>query len=114
MANPKIMCKQHLIGEYRELFTFLGTMRKQKKIDGYIRNNLLEPLSLEKRYNELREEMLNRNYKPKKEFLFDIKLLEYLKEDIINFKINKENALNALLCRCSICREKYNKGEINV
>jgi len=106
MCNPKIMCRQHLIGEYRELFTFLGTLKKKKKVDGYFKNNLFEPLSLQNRYDKLVKEMKHRGYKPKKKFKFNIKILTYLGNNIKK-KVNRKSALNDLISRCSICKENY-------
>lgn len=111
MTNPELMCRQHLIGEYRELFTFVGTLRNKKSIKGYINNDLLEPLSLMKRYIELKNEMIRRNYKPKKEFTFDNSMLDYLTDDFKNHKIDEENSTGLLFERCKNCRLLQEKIE---
>jgi hypothetical protein len=41
---------------------FVGHMNKGGKIDGYINNNLLEPLSLHSRHEALVQEMKYRGY----------------------------------------------------
>ncbi len=107
MTNPELMCRQHLIGEYRELFTFVGTLRNKKSIKGYINNDLLEPLSLMKRYIELKNEMIRRNYKPKKELDFNLEMINYLSEEERNHKIDRNNSKKLLLERCDKCGGYY-------
>ena len=60
MVDPEIMCRQHLFGEHVEHHMFRGSMRKGCRQDGYITNDLLEPLSLDKRHEELVIEMTRR------------------------------------------------------
>ena len=108
MCNPRILCRKHLLGEYRELFTFLGTLKQQKRLDGYFKNNLLEPLALESRYKKLKDEMLFRKYKPKKEFIFNNTILDYLNDKKYN-KINKNKSLKELIKRCPECKQRYDK-----
>ena len=108
MVNPKIMCKQHLIGEYRELFTFMGAVREKKSISGYIKNNLLEPLSVKNRYEVLKSEMINRNYKPKKEFI--VQDMNYISKKELNNKVNVHKSLNDLLNRCPECKKRFVSG----
>ena len=107
MTPPKIMCRQHLIGEYREMFTFLGSLKKQISMQGYLKNNLFEPTSILSRFNELRNEMLERDYKPKKEFIYDESIIQYLGEQSIQIKVNVERSLEDLLCRCEECRNRF-------
>lgn len=106
MCNPKIMCVRHLIGEYRELFTFVGCINKGRSIDGFIKNDLLEPKSVQSRYIELRNEMLSRGYKPKAE----LKTLDFSKipEKFHDYKVNKENHYNELVRRCPECSRRAN------
>lgn len=104
MVNPKVMCREHLLGEYRELFTFLGTLRKKKRVDGYIRNDLLEPLALLARYHVLRDEMLRRGYRPRKVFTFVMSDLDYLSEEHRNHRIDRSRSFCALVDRCPTCR----------
>jgi hypothetical protein len=104
MTKPEIMCRQHLIGEYRELFTFIGTLKRKISIKGYIDNDLLEPLSLLQRYIVLKNEMIKRGYHPKKELVFDISMLNHLSDEHKNHKINIKNSETILLTKCKECR----------
>ena len=108
MVDPSILCRKHLIGEYREMFTFIGSLKKQISMNGYLKNNLFEPLSIQSRFNELKNEMIKRGYKPKKEFIYDESIIQYLGESNINIKVNTEDSLNDLLCRCEECRNRNN------
>jgi len=105
MVDAKKMCKQHLIGEYRELFTFLGTLRKKKSVKGYFRNNLFEPLSLKSRYLEIRNEMLARGYEPFKFFDYKDSLLDYLGDDK-NIKVDVAKSEADLFSRCPECEAR--------
>ncbi len=106
MCDPKILCRQHLLGEYRELFTLVGTIKAKKKLDGYIKNNCLELTSLESRYSELKNEMLRRGYKPVKQFILPD--MTYLASYILAYRVDRESSLKDLLSRCSSCLERWN------
>jgi len=100
---PKIMCRQHLIGEYREHFAIKGLLKKQVRLDGYFRNNCIEPLSLQLRFDLLKEEMKNRNYKTK-DLVFNTELFDYL-NDKKHFKLDEKETFNLLMQKCSVCRK---------
>jgi hypothetical protein len=102
MVDPKIMCSQHLLGEHVEIHMFIGSILKQKSLNGYIKNNLLEPNSLITRHDELVEEMGNRNMNHRSELPdFD---LDYLLDNIKNYKIDRKKSLADLVNRCPTCR----------
>jgi hypothetical protein len=111
MAEPRFMCKKHLLGEHIELHMFAGTLKKQISIVGFIKNNLLEPLSLNQRHRELAMEMLNRGMNHNSQLNLDLnESLKYLEDDIINYKIDKEKSLIDLISRCPDCKNKYNRN----
>lgn len=76
-------------------------------IPGYVRNNLVEPLSIIDRFDILKEEMLRRGFNAEKELDFDICLLDYLKKEWLWNQINIVNALDDLIRRCPICALRY-------
>lgn len=105
MVPPKILCHNHLFGEHLETHMFLGVMKKQTKLFGYLSKNLLEPLSLKSRHDLLEEEMRRRGFQPNSPIAFDESILEYLG----NWKytqINKKKAKEVLLSRCLKCKER--------
>jgi hypothetical protein len=105
MCNPKIMCRQHLLGEYRELFALAARLKKRTSLAGYIRNNLIEPESILDRYRELREEMVRRGYKPVKPLpRFE---LSHLPPEIRTYRVARRDSLEELLARCSECRKRF-------
>lgn len=102
-VDPSIMCRKHLIGEWHEIFMIISNFKNKRKMDGFIKNNLLEPLSIPKRYEELKQEMLNRNYKPMKKLDFNECMLDYLGE--LKFsKIDSTKSLEDLCERCPECK----------
>ena len=110
MVDPKIMCRKHLCGEHVEHHMFIGTIKKGTKVDGYLRNNLLEPLSIFQRHQELSNEMLRRGYNhnsPLEEC--DCECICNLLEHQRYYHINRESALNDLISRCPECRQNYKR-----
>lgn len=107
LVNPIFMCNKHLCGEYHELFMIVGTLKRKKNIDGFIKNNCIEVKSLKKRYKELKQEMLKRGFKPKAKLIINSAMFAYLKPAIRNYKIDKMQALSELIRRCPKCTELY-------
>jgi hypothetical protein len=103
MCNPKILCSRHLLGEHLECHMFVGAIKKKTSLVGYVKNNLLEIKSLIERHKQLANEIKNHK-SPLSEFDFS-----YLRSSIIDYKINKDKALNDLLNRCPKCKEKFLK-----
>ena len=103
MVDPSKMCKKHLLGEHVETHMFLGTLRKRKSIKGYIKNNLLEPLSLKQRHDELVAEMNRRGMNHNTPLIINNEL-NYLSSEDLNHKINRENSEGELKSRCFNCR----------
>jgi len=110
MCDPKIMCRQHLLGEHNECHMFLGSLRKKISMNGYFKNDLLEPLSLKSRHDALAEEIIRRGYNHTSILEFsDEVIFEYLTDIQIDHKINKDNSLMLLLTRCNQCNQNYLK-----
>lgn len=56
------MCRQHLLGEHRELHALVGSLIKGKSISHYAQLGLSETHNLEVRHTQLVTEMLERGY----------------------------------------------------
>jgi hypothetical protein len=112
MVDPKIMCDKHLLGEHVEHHMFIGTLKKRKSVDGYIKNDLLEPKSLYSRHHELVQEMENRGMKHKSELTRNDmeENIDYLPLDQQNHIIDDQNSLQLLISRCPKCAEKYKEN----
>lgn len=103
MVDPKIMCKNHLLGEHVELHMIVGSLNKKKKMDGYANNNLLEINSIKDRHNKLVEEMISRNIRHNS-ILKDFDS-SYLTNNIVNTKVDSIKSKNDLLHRCIKCKK---------
>jgi len=63
MIDPKKLCRQHLLGEHKELHQLLGSIKNKKSIKGHIEKGQVELHNIEKRHEELVKEMKARGYK---------------------------------------------------
>jgi len=99
-VNPRKMCGKHLRGEHCECHMFIGTIKKKKKLNGYIDKGLVEVHNIAKRHDQLAVEMLRRGYKHATRILAKDKKLLYKAGEIDSSK----NILE--LCRrCRDCRK---------
>jgi len=97
------MCRQHLLGEHLELHMFVSTINMKKSVEGYMTKGLLEPEKIDKRHDELVQEMEKRNYKhksPLKKITYD------LKGGLVNTCENIEE----LKRRCPKCRQRIKES----
>lgn len=110
MVEPKIMCDRHLLGEHLEHHMFIGTILKGKSIKGYIKNNLLEPMSLFVRHDLLIFEMKRRgmNHQSPLEAMDVFEALSMIPKDLLTATIDSDRSLQDLLCRCEKCRVRNN------
>lgn len=110
MINPEIFCRNHLMGEHAEGHMFLGHFKLKRRVDGYIKNNLLEPHALKERHNIIAKEMVNRGYHHSKGLEFnEDEVFSYMGEEYRNHKIDKKAALVELLRRCPECKLRFYK-----
>jgi hypothetical protein len=108
MVDPKIMCRQHLLGEHVEIHMFAGTLDKNKSVKGYLDKGLLEVHSMYRRHEELVEEMKQRGYRHCSPL--DEKWKTATKQGTIDRKGNLEE----LLRRCSRCKQRHSaRNRIN-
>jgi|GEM_PF-697546 len=98
--NPKILCRQHLLGEHVEMHMFEGTVKKGISIQGYIDKGLINPSEIKKRHNELVEEMKNRGFNHNSPIEINIKKKN---------PIDKDKSLSELLERCKKCKKRNDK-----
>lgn len=100
MVDPRIMCRQHLLGEHAELHAFVGAISRGHSVKGYLENGLLELQSLYSRHEELVKEMERRGFRHASPLVEKWKQAERLGA------INREKSFKLLINRCSRCREK--------
>ncbi len=108
MVNPSFMCDQHLLGEHVEVHMFVGSMAKGIRMDGYVRNGLLELRKIESRHQELAREMTNRGFNHKSEM--DREALVHIYHaysHILNTQIDRDSSLHELIRRCRVCKSRF-------
>lgn len=103
MVDPKIMCRQHLLGEHVECHMCLSILRSDKSIDGYIKNNCIEPQSVKSRHDALAEEMLKRGYNHKSK----MNLTRHESKAFPDVIIDRKRAKERLLNRCEKCKQNH-------
>jgi len=113
LCDPKILCQKHLCGEHFEMHIFLGSLKQGKKIDGYLKNNLLQPRYLLMRHEELQDEMIRRGYNhnspmPANECLCVLDLT--IEQQY--WEIDRKKALKDLLSRCPECQKRFTTNQI--
>lgn len=101
LVDPKIMCRQHLLGEHVEMHMFAGTIERKMSIAGYLENNLLEPKLIRTRHDRLAKEMERRGFNHNSPLTPPD--TAYLTETQIEWQIDRTQARNELLSRCNQC-----------
>ena len=107
MTDETKMCRQHLLGEHKEIHQFVGTLKKKMRVDGYVKGNCIEIDSIISRHDILVSEMQKRGYNHKSpiESEDDInEIISYLPNDIKRFKIDKRSSQVEIFRRCEHCR----------
>lgn len=98
MINPKILCRNHLLGEHGEIHKHRHNFIKKHKMNGRI--GQIEPSAMETRHNELAVEMLARGYNHQSPF--EQPDISYLPPMFVN----RNESLIDLLERCPECRKR--------
>jgi len=107
MINPRILCRKHLIAENVEAHMFVSTIRNGVSIQGYIDKNLLEPLSLVSRHDEIANEMIRRGYKHNSP-IGDFDVTKYITNQNNLYKqVDKLSAFIDLITRCAACKARF-------
>ena len=110
MIPLEFLCRQHLLGEHKEIHQLLGTLKKQHNIQGYIKNNCIEITSIKKRHDELVLEMKKRGYNHKSPIAYTQQEIldnftKHLTKDQIEYIIDIDSSFDDLMCRCEKCRK---------
>ena len=103
MVDPRIMCRQHLLGEHVEIHMFIGTLCRGKTVKGYLKKGLVEVHSLYARHEELVEEMKRRGYSHSSDIDEKWKSAEKLGD------VDRRKSLEELLKRCPRCKRRYSE-----
>lgn len=110
MVDPEIMCQKHLCGEHLELHMFVGHLKKDKRVDGYLKNNCLEPRSIWERHQAIQKEMEKRGYNHKSPINeSDCSCILNLPNHQQYWMVKSTDSLRELLRRCPKCRERFER-----
>lgn len=102
-VEPKKMCRNHLLGEHKEIHQLLGSMKAGRSIQGHIDKKQVDPSSIIERHNELVFEMLDRGYNHNSNLSYKEKQLV---KNAKSININSESNLQELKNRCNKCRKR--------
>lgn len=105
MVDPTKLCKNHLLGEHKEIHQLLGSVRKGHSLDGFVRNKLIQPCSVVERHDELVVEMKRRGYNHHSDInVSDVGLInnypDYIKLARVSIVENEIELKN----RCLLCK----------
>lgn len=64
-VDPVFLCRQHLLGEHREMHALAGSLRLGKSVQGYIEKKLIYVPEVNSRHDDLVVEMNRRGYNHK-------------------------------------------------
>jgi hypothetical protein len=107
MVNPRIMCRQHLLGEHAEIHMFIGAISRGKAVKGYLEKGLLEVHNLYSRHEELVEEMKRRGYHHHSDVEEKWRTVEKL-----GF-IDRKKSLEELVKRCPRCKRRISECRLS-
>jgi len=98
MVPPRLMCRQHLLGEHVELHMLVGTIKANKSVDGYVNKNLIMTSKIKERHDALVNEMGNRGYNHKSPLEYDDKLHKG--------QVSVLDSIAELVKRCPECKKR--------
>ncbi len=109
MINPEKMCKQHILGEHRELHALKGSIKRtkpdhencekhRKNLITLAKEGLIELNSLKERHENLVKYLDNH-----KSPIGEVPSLEYLPEDVKECEVDREKARLDLIGRPESC-----------
>jgi len=110
MVDPRGMCRNHLLGEHKEIHMLIGALRLNKNIRGYIEKRLVEPFSIVLRHEALVDEFCRRGYQHFTPVNVDA-LHDAMDRNITPFsafftRVPRKKSLEELHRRCQACRER--------
>lgn len=103
--DPSYLCKKHLIGEHGEIHKHRHNFIKKHKITKRISPIVqIEPENMQKRHDELANEMIKRGYNHNSPY--EQPDISYLPINERYAKIDIINSINDLSNRCPECKKR--------
>lgn len=102
MVDPKLMCRQHLLGEHNEIHKHRHVFVKHWSVSKRIAGNQIEPSSMQQRHDDIVAEMLRRGYNHQSPY--EQPDISYLPPNERNYKVDSAASHVDLKNRCPLCR----------
>jgi len=96
MVEPKLMCRNHLLGEHRECHALYGCLFSGRSIEGHLSRGQVEPQNLKARHDALADEMSRRGYR----HMSPLENIPGAPEG----RVDRSASLKELMRRCGNCR----------
>jgi hypothetical protein len=110
MVDPELMCDTHLRGEHYEIHMLIGCLKRNRGIDGYIKNNCLQPNCIIERHDAVVKELNKRGFNHKSPVKESDINYDAIKAEYMLFEVNVEASKKDLFCRCGACKYRRDKG----
>ncbi len=119
MVKAKYLCRLHLLGEHVELHLLASNLDKQCAINVYLKKGIIELHNLQRRHDELAEEMLAREYNhqsPLDQFSIDMYIGSeppMIARNLLSGKVDLYESFWELYWHCERCRGRMNRDGIS-
>jgi hypothetical protein len=104
-VDPRLLCRQHLLGEHVEHHMLIGCLSKGKSIEGFIRDGLVAVHTIVERHDAVAAEMVRRGMNHKKPLPKGAQALLY-EAGHVDPEANRKE----LARRCTACRERQEQA----
>ena len=111
MVPPENLCRKHLVAEHHECHVFLGKLKHQHSLTGYIDHNLFSLEDLYWRHEALTSELVKRGYYHATPFPSYRAVMEYGAYLPEHGQIDREAAAKELYGRCPACNANRLLGQ---
>ena len=109
MVDPRVLCNKHLLGEHGEIHKHRHNFVKGHKVTGRLTPIIqIEPASMQRRHDELAEEMLRREMNHQSPF--EQPDLSKYGSEVLEARVDPECSLRDLRERCEACRLKIDEA----
>lgn len=108
-VDPQVLCRNHLLGEHKELHQIVGIMNSHPHgdaiVEGHAEKDQVDTSLIEKRHMELVDEMVSRGINHNSE------LPTF--EDPVLGSVDPESNITDLMNRCEDCAEKIRNSMVH-
>lgn len=107
-VRPNLMCKQHLLGEHRELHALVGIVNKDTSLQGYYDNGLVNPHEIVERHKVLKEEMEQRGHDHQSPLTWS----DFDQDPPEKTTVDVEESYRELYSRCDACANRFDNNSL--